>query len=182
MTTGIAAKNIFITGLPGSGKTTLIKKLAHELRESGPLGFFTEEIREHGSRKGFKLTTLDETKTGVLAHVDFRGPHRVGKYIVDFEGFEKFLGFLNLPAPSARLVIFDEIGKMECLSVKFRSLVLSLLDTPVPVIATIALKAGGFIDEVKRRSDVLLYEINERNREALVPVIAEIVRSLPISR
>ncbi len=182
MTTDIAAKNIFITGLPGIGKTTFIKKLAHELREFGPVGFVTEEIREHGSRKGFKLTTLDETKSGLLAHVDTSGPHRVGKYKVDLEGFEKFLGNLHLPGPSVRLVILDEIGRMECLSGKFRGLVLSLLDMPVPVIATIALKAGGFIDEVKHRTDVLLYEINEKNREPLIPHIAEIVHSLLISR
>ncbi|HUI44864.1 MAG TPA: nucleoside-triphosphatase [Nitrospirota bacterium] len=140
MTTVIAARNIFITGLPGGGKTTLIKELAHEPREFGPVGFFTEEIREHGSRKGFKLTTHDETETGVLAPVDIRGPYPVGKYIVNLGGFEQFLEFLRLPGPSARLIIFDEIGNRECLSGKFRGRVLSLLDTPVPVSATIALK------------------------------------------
>jgi nucleoside-triphosphatase len=179
MTMGSAAKNIFITGLPGSGKTTLIQKLAQELRECDPAGFFTEEIREEGARKGFKLTSLDGRESGTLAHLDIKGPRRVGKYGVDLQGFEQFLGKLRLPGSSPRLVIIDEIGKMECLSENFRGLVVSLLDAPAPVIATIALRAGGFIDEVKRRPDVLLCEITERNREALLRDVAGIVRSLP---
>ncbi len=175
-------KNMLITGLPGSGKTTLIKKLVVNLREYAPAGFFTEEIRERGARKGFKLTSLDRKMAGVLAHVDIEGPHRVGKYGVDLEGFEKFIGSLRLLDAAPRLVIFDEIGKMECLSEKFRGLVSSLLDAPAPVIATIALKAGGFINEVKCRPDVHVYELSEGNREALVMDIAGLIRNLLTSR
>jgi nucleoside-triphosphatase len=176
------SKNILITGLPGSGKTTLILKLANELREYGPAGFYTREIRLHGARTGFMLTSFDDQKTGILAHVDVRGPHRVGKYGVDLAGFEQFFGTLRLLDPRPRLAIIDEIGKMECLSAKFRELVASLLDAPAPLIATIALKAGGFIDAVKRRGDVHLYELTEWNRERLLPDIAGLVRSLPESR
>ncbi len=179
--TGLS-KNILITGLPGSGKTTLIQKLAEDLRECGPAGFYTEEIRSLGIRKGFKLTSLDRKTTGRLAHVDLEGPHRVGKYGVDLEGFERFLVSLTLLDRSSHIVIIDEIGKMECLSAKFRDLVASLLDSPAPVIATIALKAGGFISEVKHRPGILLYELTERNRDALMPEIAGLIRSLPTSR
>ncbi len=45
-------KNLLITGLPGIGKTTLIKKLSEELKVLHPAGFYTEEIREEGQRKG----------------------------------------------------------------------------------------------------------------------------------
>ena len=171
-------ENILITGLPGSGKTTLMSKLAQELRDYGPVGFVTKEIREKGVRRGFRLLNLDGTGTGVLAHVGITGPHRVGKYGVDLEGFERFLEALHLGERSTPLVMIDEIGKMECLSVMFRSLVRSLLDAPAPLLATIALKAGGFIEEIKQRPDVLLYDIDERNRDALLLGIADRARSL----
>jgi nucleoside-triphosphatase len=171
-------KNILITGLPGSGKTTLIKKLAHELREFGPAGFITEEIRQQGMRKGFRLASLDGTRTGTLAHVDIR-EHRIGKYGVELRGFELFLKNLHLTDPLPDLVIIDEIGKMECLSPMFRELVAALLDAPVPVIATVAKKASGFIDEVKHRRDVQTFEITEKNRQSLLQEVISVIRSVP---
>ena len=171
-------KNILITGLPGCGKTTLIRKLAHELREFGPVGFFTEEVRECGTRKGFKLASFGGREAGRLAHVDIAGPPRVGKYGVDLPGFESFLAQLRLTGPSARLVIIDEIGKMECFSAPFRNMIGSLLDGLVPLIATIALKAGGFIEAVKSRNDVQIFEVTGPNREKLVQEIARRVRVL----
>ncbi len=171
------SKNILITGLPGSGKTTLIRKLADELRDLDPAGFFTEEIREHGERKGFRLTSLDGKESGVLAHVDIKGPHRVGKYGVDPGGFDTFLVKLRQADSVPRLIIVDEIGRMECLSEKFRVLIVSLLDAPAPLVATIALKAGGFIAEVKLRPDVLVIELTDENRDKLLADIAGRVRS-----
>jgi nucleoside-triphosphatase len=46
---GFDLKNILITGQPGIGKTTLIKKLAEELADLRTVGFYTEEIRQNGA-------------------------------------------------------------------------------------------------------------------------------------
>jgi nucleoside-triphosphatase len=172
------AKNIFVTGLPGSGKTTFIMKLAEDLRDCRPAGFLTEETRSNRARTGFMLRSLDGRSTGMLAQADFRGPHRVGRYGVDLPGFERFLGTLRLLDPPPRIVIIDEIGRMECLSERFRGLVTALLAAPAPFIATIALRGDGFIGEVKRRPDILLRELTMGNRDALLPEIAGLIRSL----
>ncbi|MCK4690591.1 MAG: AAA family ATPase, partial [Desulfuromonadales bacterium] len=52
-------RHILLTGPPGCGKTTLLKRLADELRMLHPLGFYTEEIRQQGRRQGFRLVGLN---------------------------------------------------------------------------------------------------------------------------
>lgn len=173
-----APKNILITGLPGVGKTTLIKKLSRELTRFHPAGFYTEEIREGGIRKGFRIASIPEGTTAVLAHVGMKSPSKVGKYSVDVPSFEQYLDQLNLAHADTRLAIIDEIGKMECLSAVFRELIGSLLGSSTPVVATVALKGTGFIEGLKRREDVMLVEISEANRDS---VVQDILRSvLPI--
>ena len=167
-------KNILITGLPGTGKTTLLRKAAEELKPLHPAGFFASEIRAANIRKGFELRSLNGKK-GLLAHVDITSPHRVGKYKVDVKGFEAFLEAIPLMGPSVSLIIIDEIGKMECSSELFKHLVRQVLDSDKVVLAAIALKGDSFIEGIKKRDDVQLVELVESRREALVE---EIVREI----
>jgi len=159
-------KNLLITGLPGVGKTTLIRELCEALKVFCPVGFYTAEIREEGMRKGFELVDL-EGKRGVLSHVDIKSPYRVGRYKVDVSGFEDFLDGISFFDPSSHIVMVDEIGKMECLSDKFERILKRVLNSEKWVIATIALKGSGLITEVKKRQDVKLFEITQSNRDVL---------------
>jgi nucleoside-triphosphatase len=159
-------KNFLVTGAPGVGKTTLVHNLCKQLGSFNPEGFYTKEIREGGVRKGFALVSLDG-KRSVLSHVNVRSPRRVGKYGVDVKSFEAFLDSLQLKGTAGPLIVVDEIGKMECFSAAFVSLVRELLHGAGVVVATVALKGPDFISEVKRRGDVLIYEVTERNRDRL---------------
>ena len=164
---GLTKKNLLITGLPGVGKTTLIKTVSEELRYLHPAGFYTAEIREEGIRKGFELVSL-EGRRGVLSHIDIKSPYRVSRYKVDIRGFEDFLDGISFFDDSTGLVIIDEIGKMECFSDQFKKLIKELLDSEKWVIATIALKGSGLIEEIKKRQDVKLFEITKGNRDFLL--------------
>ena len=159
-------KNLLITGLPGVGKTTLIRRLYEALKEFHPIGFYTAEIREEGVRKGFELVTL-EGKRRVLSHVDIKSRYRVGRYKVDVSGFEDFLDGISFFDPSSNMMMVDEIGKMECLSDKFEKILKKILDSEKWVIATIALKGSGLIAGVKQRQDIKLFEITQNNRDVL---------------
>ena len=90
----LTKKNLLITGLPGVGKTTLIKKLSEALKSLHPVGFYTEEIRERGERKGFEIISL-EGKKGLLSHKEIRSPYKVGQYKVDIKGFEDFIDSIS---------------------------------------------------------------------------------------
>jgi len=171
----LTKKNILITGIPGIGKTTLIKKLAEELKGFHPVGFYTAEIREGGIRKGFELISLDG-KRGLLSHVDIKSPYRVSKYNVDIKGFEEFLDSIAFLPSETNIVIIDEIGKMECFSDKFRRLIKEILNSGKLVIATIAIKSGGEIEEIKKRDDIKLFEITHGNRDSLLSEILKEIK------
>ncbi|GMT48423.1 MAG: nucleoside-triphosphatase THEP1 [bacterium] len=170
-------KNLLITGRPGCGKTTLIKNIADKVSDKNPAGFYTLEIREKGRRVGFELVGL-RGERAVLSHVRIKSPFRVGRYGVDLKGFEDFLEGLGLFSAETGVYIIDEIGKMESFSDKFCRIAKALLDSDTPLVATVSEKGGGFIEEVKKRPDVVIYRITPANRdEVLREVFQEIVSS-----
>ena len=158
--------NILITGIPGIGKTTIIRKISRELKEYNPAGFYTAEIRERGIRKGFKLISLEGEKS-LLSHVAIESPYQVSKYGVDISAFENFLDSVNFEDPSHKCIIIDEIGKMELIYHKFKNLLKNLLNSDKLLIATIALKGKGIIQDIKNREDVKLFKITKSNRDRL---------------
>lgn len=157
---------LLITGSPGSGKTTVIRKVADALSGRRLGGFFTEEMRVRGERRGFRLATFDGQER-VMAHVDFLGPHRVGKYGVDVSVIDALAESALAEEDDAEVYLVDEIGKMECMSPRFVAALRGLLDSGKPVVATIAQKGGGFIVEVKARKDVELWEVTRANRDGM---------------
>lgn len=173
----IIRKNILITGPPGIGKSTLIEKIVGQIQ--GPLtGFFTKEIKQKRRRVGFSIVSLDG-KTGLLAHQDIKGKPRVGKYGVDIEQIDKLAVPSIKPASPDTIVVIDEIGKMECFSPLFCETLVKVLTSNNTVIASIALHGPPLIEEIKARNDVLLIEVNEKNRNALVDEILLLIRTLP---
>jgi nucleoside-triphosphatase len=174
----VAPHALLITGSPGTGKTTLLRQVAASL---GPLrlgGFYTEEIRLGGQRRGFRLVTFDG-RQALMAGVDVPGPRRVGRYGVDVEAIDALAASTLALADDIDLYLVDEIGKMECLSARFVAGMRELLDSRWPVIGTIARHGSGFVAEVKRRKDVELRELTRANRETLAdPVRAWVGRAL----
>jgi nucleoside-triphosphatase len=160
--------SLLLTGLPGVGKTTLIRKIADALTLRGERirGFTTEEIRVGGRREGFRIETFNR-HNAILAHTNIRSPHRIGKYGVDVDAVDHVVDLVFGPDRSVSFYLIDEIGKMECFSPRFVAAMKALLDSGARVVATIPLKGRGFPQEVKRRPDVELWELTPRNRDEL---------------
>ena len=161
---------LFLTGLPGCGKTTVILRIL--ARFSSPAsGFHTREIRRKGRRVGFQIETLDG-RTAVLAHREMSGPFRVGAYSVDVESLERIAVASILHRPPEELLVIDEVGKMECLSASFCRAVREALSGPNPVLGSVGLKGGGFMEEVRRWPGLRLIQVTPANREELPAMIS----------
>jgi len=156
---------LLLTGAPGVGKTTVIRRVAESLGPNQLRGFYTEEIREDGERRGFCLISFNRT-AHVIAHVNFPKTHAVGKYGVDVRALDDAARLLR-PQPEARIYLVDEIGKMECLSDRFVAAMRALLFCEAPVVATVGARGEGFIAEVKRLPECELWEVTASNRNDL---------------
>ena len=165
------SKNLLVTGPPHCGKSTLIERVVSRI-DVPSIGFFTSEIREKGRRVGFKIVTLDG-REGVLAHEKIKGKSRVGKYGVNLDDLDNIAVPSMIPSGPEQIVVIDEIGKMECLSLLFRQTLLQTLDSPNRVIGSIALKGGPFIQQIKARRDVKLIHVTEENRDGLAKSLLE---------
>ena len=161
---------IFLTGPPGCGKTTAIRTVLPRLAiEAG--GFYTEEIREDGTRTGFRLLTLDGQEA-VLADVRLRGVPRIGKYGVDLEALEQTgVRSIRDAIETKQLVVVDEIGPMELLSPAFREVVMEALESPVPVLGTIMLRSASFPDYLKSSPEVTIISISRGEWADTVEII-----------
>jgi nucleoside-triphosphatase len=173
---GLMIKKVLLTGRPGCGKTRLIKRVVNDLaRPAG--GFYTEEMREAGTRAGFKIVTLDG-KEAVFAHVDFKTRDRLGKYGLDLSALERIgVGTVRQAVRTRQLVVIDEIGPMEIRSAIFRDAVTEALDSEVSVLATIYARSLPFADAIKSRPDVTLIEVRPENRERLVSQLLDGIRA-----
>ncbi len=170
-------KNILITGLPGAGKSTLIKKLSEIFKEFNPTGFYTSEIKENSVITGFEIISLyGDSRT--LAHVNLKSKQIVGKYKVDVKGFDHFLENIFSKEKKTGLYIFDEIGKMECKSKKFSKIIIGLFNSEKPVIASISDKGTGLINEIKKRDDIKLFEITPHNHELKLKELTMKIRDI----
>lgn len=169
--------NILITGFPGVGKTTLIKKLSEVFKEFNPIGFYTSEISENGMRQGFEVVSLSGDSK-ILAHVNLKSKYAVGKYKVDIKAFEGMLDKIFSRDKKIGLYIIDEIGKMECKSKKFSKLITDLLNADKPVVATISEKGVDIINDIKKRDDIRLFEITTNNRELKLKELTMAIRDL----
>jgi nucleoside-triphosphatase len=159
---------ILLTGHPGCGKTTLVRRVVEALGLKAG-GFYTEEMRAaDGRRTGFEIVTLDGQR-GILAATGLRSRYRVGRYGVDVEGIDA----LAVPAierslERCELTVIDEIGKMELYSELFRSSVVTALTSGKCILATIMRGPHPFADTVRALPAVGLIEVTPANREVLL--------------
>lgn len=166
------AKVLLLSGKPGTGKTSLIKEAIDRVKiEAG--GFYTQEIRSAGVRQGFKIITLDG-KEAILAHINISSPYQVSKYNVDIDSLNEVgISAVQQALKQNDLIVIDEIGKMELLSLQFQEVVLQAIQSGKKILGTVMFTSHPFADEVKRHPEVTTLVVSGTNRnEVLNEILA----------
>jgi nucleoside-triphosphatase len=156
------AKNLFIAGSRGVGKTTLLKEITASRRERVG-GFITEHMMSGRIGKGFKIHTFDGQER-MLAAKGLKSAFQLGKYGVDLNALENVgVPALKLGLMSKELIVIDEIGSMEMMSERFRLTLLECLMSSKPILATIRAASQPFSDQAKNLPDTQTIVLTKSN-------------------
>ncbi|MGC8852927.1 MAG: NTPase [Hydrogenobacter sp.] len=170
---------VVLTGPPGIGKTTLVKKVVERIKDKA-IGFWTEEVRDKvkKERTGFRIVSTDK-KSIIFASKFFTSKYLVGSYGVNVERFESVaLPILERALKEKdKIVVIDEVGKMELFSEKFANMVSLLLsDTKRSMLITIPIRdVHPLVKWIRRHPQVVLMELKKENRDALPEEIVNLL-------
>lgn len=159
----------FLTGPPGSGKSTVLLRCVDRLRSLGFMvgGIATPELRSGGRRVGFSVVDLASGRRALMAGVEVASSFRVGRYSVDLAGFESVaLPALDYAERSCDVVCVDEIGRMELFSRPFKRRVEALIRGHRPMIAVLH---RSYVGVYGGRGTV--FHISPKNREQLMQLM-----------
>ena len=164
---------LFLTGEPGSGKSTVMRRIIEILKkkEMKVGGIITPEIRENGKRTGFKVVDVYSGEEGRLANIHLKDGISFGKYRIDLEEFEKVaLHALSFAMEKCDVVCIDEIGKMELFSKKFKERVEEILKSDKPVVCVLHRKLVKTYEKYGK-----IFWVNPENRERLPEKIVKLL-------
>ena len=182
---------VALTGTPGVGKTTLVKKICRTLESRGEtaIGFYTEEIREKAKRIGFDMVRIggDADKPGriSLARINNGANPRVGQYGVNVQNVENVTkkAFGDIPKEPNLVLVIDEIGKMELLSDYFVQVVSELcFKSSFRVLCTIPVKSSKgrpikLVEDIRQAQNAKVFEVTRENRDSAI-VKQEVINAL----
>ena len=179
---------LIITGPPNIGKTTLVNFVVKKLSSNNKnvIGFVTNEVRSEGSRIGFELQNLSDrddrtnlaSLTSSLPEVSRRKLPTVSKYSIHVSEFEDFYRNIFFSSSSLanqnKILVIDEIGKMELFSKTFVKDVTNLIKNNENCILVVAQKGPGFINKIKEFKEIdQVITINFQNRNLLCDEVVD---------
>ncbi|WP_455284754.1 NTPase, partial [[Eubacterium] cellulosolvens] len=166
---------VFLTGIPGVGKSTVVRKIAERMERSGSKvgGMTSGDLRCGSGRIGFEIRDLLTGKAGVLAHVNQATGPRIGKYRVNSQDLDKIGAEAILSGiKHADLVVIDEVGPMELTSARFKEAVQATLVCGKPVLGTVHRNAQDpLVKAIKSGPGIEVIEVTHQNRDALPGIL-----------
>lgn len=173
--------NRLLTGPPGVGKTTVIRRTADRLGDADiPVaGVIAPERRRDGARIGFDVASLAGEVCRPMARLGSDRPHQVGRYGIDVDAIDAVATTVLPPARREGMaVLIDEVGPMQAASDRFVREVHQTLAHPVPTVVTVA---SAHLDSYRGRigidETVPVLEVTTENRDALPAHLASAIEA-----
>jgi nucleoside-triphosphatase len=168
---------VFLTGIPGVGKSTVVRKVADRIQQDGVEvgGMTSADLRSGSARVGFEIRDLMTGKAGVLAHVNQTAGPRIGKYRVKSEDLDKIGAEAILSAiKHADLIVIDEVGPMELTSRRFKDAVQAALACGKSLLGTVHRNARDpLVQAIRTDGTVEVIEVTNENRDSLPSALLE---------
>jgi nucleoside-triphosphatase len=181
--------HVFLTGLRGIGKTTVITKVVDDVLAGGSVsaeevaGFRTVWTRIRGAEALYLLpynTKRTVPNVFPVAKVFARPVAErdmtnqtltIHPEIFDEDGVA-IVRAAMAGALRPGLIIMDELGFMESDSYEFQKAVVDALDDDVPILGVMRWERNSFLDAVAGHEKVEVVEVNKSNRDALPTKLA----------
>ena len=163
---------LFLTGALHVGKSTCVDKVLLPLAGDAA-GFRTWFQGE--ARDVLMLSNINHSDAQVVARL-IRGGGRA----VSTEVFNTHGTALLRAAQGARLVVMDELGRLEQEALGFQAQVLKTLDAPSPVLGVLRHNAHGWLDAVRLHPRVRVIEVTLDNRDTIPKLLLETLAELGV--
>jgi nucleoside-triphosphatase THEP1 len=162
MTWYASSMKLLITGLPKSGKSTLLQGLVSHYNGVAQ-GFITVEIKNGDKRTGFEIITSNG-EHALVAQTEVQTDFPIGRFFAMPDNMARVFDSISDPS-SADLLYIDEIGQMQLLSREFKSLLSSYLNSDKPFLASVSkVYVSEEIESIISQPDSILFSLNESKK------------------
>ena len=170
-------KNIFLTGISGCGKTTLINKILDDLNIKYS-GYRTKPYYIKDLNKGFYMEGYIKS-TNNFSPISIKFENK--KPIPILETFEvlgceilrESINDLNL-----KLILMDEIGVLEDKALNFKKENIRSIESQKIVFGVIKKKDNEFLNYLKERKDIVVFDIENTTNKQLEEIYFYIINEI----
>ena len=167
-------ENIFLTGPVQIGKTTALNAFLNNFH--GTIGGFkTFPVVQSNEKIGFSMKAINLSDSAMTAFISKKNEE--GNWMPVLETFDD-LGVKILKKAledKVDLIIMDELGFLEENAHLFQKAVYECLDSEMPVLGVIKKANSGFLNKLRERKDLEIFEVNEENRDEIPNKIYKIL-------
>ncbi|HHY40021.1 MAG TPA: hypothetical protein GX502_02090 [Syntrophaceticus sp.] len=175
--------NLFLTGRKMCGKSTLIKREIEPYLDAVG-GYFVQRLFCSGEKVGFKMIELQDKESYALEKtIDSISKEtdlvvylsESGIWESSIETFEK-TGVAILERSyreGKKIVLMDELGRVEQYAPRFRQVVEMLLDSPIFVLGVLKKERNPFLDRIRQRDDLLVIDLDSWDYQEAVEKVRE---------